>query len=364
MILKNIKVEISDKKTRFVLKRIVGSGWECLNRKMAVTNQLRRYEEQRLQYSKSIFNSQFQTYHIRWDRAGYWDFHDIDVAKTEAQKNNRLFVPQRQMNEKLWKALNPTQAFNQFEELANRGLSVVALNVPLKMTAEQCKELKEDAESILNGNQKMMLILSTRHDFALFPELIDYALPESRFMGIHSYSFTQPQEFLNLTALRKVNSLLKEGQECPLIFGFNHPRHLPRFSFVNSSFAFSCFGIDIFSERQYFLENMKSEDIEAMMKRKPEEFMFYDASQGGFNKGEEQEIWHEFNLTREAMKSISVEEGLNGYQALIWKNTMKQQEDLSLINGKLLEGGDVGKLITDEKSKWSVFYKTQVEPRL
>lgn len=364
MSFKGVKVEVSDKKTRLVLKRIIGSDWECLNRKMAVTNQMRTYEQQRLQYKKSIFNSKFQTYHIRWDKAGYWDFFDMDVAKTEAQNNDRLFVAQRQMNEKLWKSLNKAQALNYFEELANKGLGIVTLNVPLKTNLEEWKKLKDDAKSILKGNQKLMPICSTRHDFALFPELINDMVSELQFVGIHSYCLTQPQEFLNLTALRKANSLAEEGKECPLIFGFNHSRHFSKYSYVNGSFALACFGIDIFSERQYFLENMPSIDIDKMMSRSPDEFMFYDTTQGGFNKGEDQEIWHEFNLTRETMRSISVEEGLNGYQALIWKNTLKQQEDLSILNEKLLNKKDVGQFIRDDKSKWSVFYATQVEPRL
>ena len=364
MILKKAKVEVLDKKTRFVLKRISGSDWDCLNRKMAVTNQINSYERQREKWDKSLFASQFQTYHLRWDRAGYWDFSDMDVAKTEAQKKDRLFVVQRQMNAKHWKALNKAQAFNLFEELANKSLSVVTMNIPPTMKNDDWEQLKKDAQSILSGNQKLMPIFSSRHDFASFPEIIQDAVDDLELIGMHDYGLAQPQEFLNLSALRKANLSKEQGQDCPIIFGFNHSRHLFKYSFMPSSFAFSCFGIDVFSERQYFLENMKPEAIEEMMKRKPDQFMFYDTRQGNFNKGEDQRLWYDFSLTREAMRNISVDEGLNGYQVLVWKNTHKQQEDLSILNGKLLEGSDIEKHIQEDKPQWAAFYEKQVKPRI
>lgn len=362
MIIKKINVEAVDPETRFVLKRIQTTDWESLNRKMAVTNQLHKYETQRRQYGKNPFNSQIQTYHIRWDKKGFWDFGNIDVAKTDAQKNNRIFVAQRQMNWDLWKKLTTQQAFNQYEELTNKGLPIPSINIPLKNDLTACKKIIEDAKSILNGNQKIMAIASSRHDFTYFPEVIDYLLNEIDFVGIQGYGLTHPEEITNLSALRKSNATKKAGDTAPLIFGFNFDRHLRKYGYVSSSFAYACFGIDIFSERQYFINDMTPEQIKQMMERTPEDFRFYDSSQGGFNRGEEQEGWHEFNLTRETMAMISVEEGLNGYQTIVWTNAIKQQNDLSMLNGKLLQKMSIPEA-TKEKSKWAVFYATQVELR-
>ena len=132
MIYKGTKVEITDPATRFVLKRTSTSDWETLNRKLAVNNQLRAYEEQRNQYNKPAFPSCFQTHHIRWDKRGFWDFYDIDVAKANAQKNNRIFVAQRQLNSGIWDKLTRQEAFNWYEELVNRGLPIPTMQIPLK----------------------------------------------------------------------------------------------------------------------------------------------------------------------------------------------------------------------------------------
>lgn len=359
-----MKIESVDRESRFIVKRISGIGWECFNRKMAVTNQLGNYENLRKPYGRPAFNSQFHTYHIRWSGRGrYWDMDDIDVAKTKAQDNNRIFVAQRQMNWKLWQELTLQQAFNQYEELVNKGLSIPTMNIPLRTTLAQFKDIIRDGESVLSGNQKFMPILSSRHDFGVFPEVIEDAIHQLQFLGINTYGLTEADEFVNLTAMRRANALLKENDDCPIIFALNHHRHMNKYSFVNSAFAFACFGADVFSERQFFLKNLPPAMIEEMMKRTPEEFMFYDSIQGGFNKGEDQEGWYETNLTRAVLNQIPVEEGLNGYQSIVWNNALKQQSDLSALTQKVLDKSNVEQFIMNEKSKWATFYSTQVSGR-
>ena len=69
------------------------------------------------------------------------------------------------------------------------------------------------------------------------------------------------------------------------------------------------------------------------------------------------------NLTRVVLSSIPVEEGLNGYQSLVWNNTAKQQSDLSALNDKILEKAKIEDFIMNEKSRWATFYSTQVKTR-
>ena len=221
----------------------------------------------------------------------------------------------------------------------------------------------KDSESILNGTQKAVPIISSRHDFAEFPEIIKCAISELSFLGLNLYSLSESKEFLNLSALRKANSEFKKDDEAPLIFGFNHPRHLKNYSYVNSSFAYSCFGIDVFSERQYFLKNMSEKAISEMMKKSPDQYMLYDVSQGGFNRAKEQVGWHGVDLTNISLMGISVEEGLTAYQSLIWINSLRQQTDLSILNGKLMNRESIINYIENEKSKWASFY-TEIKNRI
>ena len=67
MKIKEVKVELVDEDSRFVIKRIITDKGEFFNRRLAVSNGIYSCERKRLNHGKSVFNSPFQTFHINWD---------------------------------------------------------------------------------------------------------------------------------------------------------------------------------------------------------------------------------------------------------------------------------------------------------
>jgi hypothetical protein len=132
MILKEIKVEHTDKKTGLVLKKFLTSEGEHLNRKISVNNFLFNCEKQRLINDKQILNNPFQINHIRYiNKKERWDYDSIVESKAHASIQKRLYLAFQQRKESQWKSLTFAESESDFQELAIRGLTLVPYPIPL-----------------------------------------------------------------------------------------------------------------------------------------------------------------------------------------------------------------------------------------
>lgn len=321
MILKNIKVECVDARTGLVLKRITTTEWEHMNRKLAVNNSLANCEYARLKFGKSLINSPFQIYHIRHDnKDDKWIFEGIEEGKRHANKQNRFFLAFQQRSMNAWRKLTWSESENDFQDLATRGLSLIPYSIPMKGRLDDWETRKSEAESILNKSQKLVPIFCSNHQIEYFNDLFGYEFGKSQLIGIQCYSINNANTVSNLATVKIKNMSLKEGMECPLLLGLNYTKMLKSISNVAGSFLYSCFGMDILSDRQIFLENMPPDVCEKILKKTPEEIYRYDRSEGGFNFSDEQVFWTGINMTREFLEKVSVNEGLTAYQAIQWGN--------------------------------------------
>lgn len=357
MILKNTKVELVDKASRFVLKRTLLGETELMNRKHAVTNQIFSYERKRLKEDKGLFpNASYQTHHIFHDKRFGWDYSELEMARSHADKSKRLFIPFEQRNYKQWKALTWGEAETSFINLANRGLQVVPYPLPLSATLEEWEWRKGIVMKKKLPSQEIMPVLSSRHNEDSFHEIIKAEIIESKLIGIHLYGLKKAKEVVNLSRLRAINSGLKENQNCALFVGFNFPRKLPRkFENVNSSFVYSTFGIDVFSPNQ-----MSPAQMKAMLQNKEKltelSSWLYDPTQGGYSTNPDQEAWHGFGLVNTLTHMVPVAEMLNKFQTIIWFSIKLEQDDFDILNEKILSKSDIVKYIKDGKSKWATFW--------
>lgn len=367
MILKNVKVEHKDDKTGMVVKRIITSEGEFFNHKLAINNNIFNCEKQRLTFRKSIFNIPFHAHHISYNnKKRIWVFEGIEVSKEHAKNYDRIYLAFQQRNDDQWQKLTFKEAEGDFQDLATRGLSFVPYPIPLDASLEEWKKRKTDATSILNASQMLVPIFCSKHQIELFDDIFNYEFEHSKMIGVQCYGLNDGISLLNLMKIRLRNMKLEMGDESPLLWGLNYQRVLNSFSYVSGSFAYTCFGFDIVSGRQTFLEKMPPDIVQKIINKNPDEIMKYDRILGGFNLSAEQEYWDGQNITIQFLENVKASEGLSPYQAIQWANHKGQQDDLDVLNKYILETAYEGKedlalrYIENDKEKWAVFYKTQM----
>lgn len=367
MIIKEIKTEHKDERTGLVVKRIITSEGETLNRKIAVNNLLFSCEQGRLKEKKPILNSLFQIHHIFLNnKRRTWEFEKMNESKSHAGKFGRIFLPFQQRKNSLWKDLTFTEAEADFQDLLTRGLLLVPYSIPLNADLEEWKKRKEEAISLLNPIQKLVPIFCSKHNTDFFEEIFNYEFENSEFIGVQCYSLNDSGTFLNLLKIKSRNAMLQTGDKAPLLIGLNFDKVLKSFSRVSGTFAYSCFGFDVLSCRQLCLENMPPKVMKQILSKNIEEIMRYDRTLGGFNLSAEQEFWDGVNLTKVFLENVNLTEGLSPYQAIQWANHVGQQKDLDILNDYLIEttieGNEdlVSNYLGTEKEKWAVFWKTKI----
>ena len=367
MILKAIKTEHTDENTGLVMKRIITSEWENFNRKVAVNNSLFSCEKKRLIYDKPLLDSPFQIHHIPFKRKKQiWDFDGLAVSKAHAIKQKRLYLAFQQRNEEQWNNLTFAEAEGDFQDLATRGLPFVPYSIPKDSSLEKWEERRKEALSILNQSQMLVPIFCSKHQRDLFEEIFNYEFENSKLIGVQCYSINNADTLLNLMKIKLRNMRLQTGDEAPLLFGLSYDKVQRKLSNVSGSFVYSCFGFDVLSHRQVFLENMPTDVIRKILSKKVEEIMRYDKVLGGFNLSAEQEFWDGVNVTQAFLENVAVAEGLTPYQAIQWVNYNEQQNDFDILNNHILETADDDKkdsalnYIESQKERWAVFWKTKM----
>jgi hypothetical protein len=367
MILKNIKTEHKDEMTGMVVKRIITSEGEFLNHKLAVCNNIFNCEKNRLIFGKSIFTTPFHTHHISFNnKKKIWMLEGMEVSKEHAKNYERIYLTFQQRSEPQWETLTFKEAEGDFQNLATRGLSLVAYPIPINASLEEWKKRRDDAVSILNASQILVPIFCSKHQRELFEDVFNYEFEHSKMIGVQCYSLNDGITLLNLMKIRNRNMMLEIGDESPLLWGLNYQRVLKNFSYVSGSFAYTCFGFDVVSGRQTFLEKMPTEAVQKIINKNPDEIMRYDKTLGGFNLSAEQEFWDGINITRQFLESVKTSEGLSPYQAIQWANHKGQQEDLDILNSHILETAEEDKkdsafkFVESGKEKWAVFWKTKI----
>lgn len=365
MIIKNIKVEHTDEKTGLVLKKIITSEWENFNHKVAINNSLFSCEQRRLINDKQLLNNPFQINHIPFiNKKMRWDFENIIESKAHASIQKRLYLPFQQRSEKQWKKLTFAEAEVDFQDLATRGLILVPYSIPLDSALNEWKKRRDNALNILHKSQMLVPIFCSKHQRSLFEDIFNYEFENSKIIGTQCYSLNDVDTTINLTKIKLRNMILQMGDEAPLLLGLNYGKVQRTFSNVSGSFAYSCYGFDILSERQTFLENLPTDIVKKILSKKIEEIMKYDRNLGGFNLSAEQEFWDGVNVTKEFLEKVNVLEGLTPYQAIQWANHKGQQDDFDILNNHILETAyqenSALNYIQSEKERWSVFWKTHM----
>jgi hypothetical protein len=354
MIIRGTTIELVDEDTRFVLKRTLLGEREVVNRKLAITNQLYHYERQRIIEGKDVFpNAPYQTHHIFFDKKNGWDYSELREARSHADKQQRLLLPFEVRNLKQWQALTWDEAETSFVNLANQGLQIVPYPIP--KTATEINEWLERsalAEKKLLPSQHLMPVLTSRHNEEFFQDLMEAEITKSHFIGVHIYDPANPIELVNMSRLRAINSRQKIGGTCALLAAFNADKSFQDLDDINSAFALSTFGFDIFSPVQ-----LSPRQMEAIKKQgKLGEQKMYDPTQGGYSTNADQQAWHDVGLIDTMAENVPIAEALNRYQAVIWFSTKFEQDDFVMLNDQLISKEDVAKFIRDEKSKWAVFW--------
>ena len=364
MLLKDIKIELKDNDSRFILKRAKTSENDFLNRKMPVINPIYQCEKNRERYGKTMFDSPIQVHNLRWDTVKKkWDYTSLEEAKEHAIKYNRIFLARKQMNWEQWQELTLSKSYYNFEDMLNRGMNNLTLEIPITANLEEFKKLKEDANSVLNKSQRLMPILSTRHNPENFSQIMEHEFERSKFIGLNGYSINreiEPYALVNLSKFRSLNFNLNMDGNIPLNFIFNYPRVLIKHSNIAGSFAYSCFGGDVFVEKTTFLEGMPDRVIKEMMNKSPDEFYYYDVRQKSFNKSYNQEKYYNINLTKQFMQTVNVAEGLTAYETLRWKAHQQQQDDFLYINNLIMQNKILMQEILDH-SGWNIFWDRVVK---
>ena len=362
MKIEEIKVETIDENSRFVLKRIKTSEGEFTNRKIAISNFMFNCEQDRMKYERPIFNAPIQTHHIGWDfLSNDWDYNGLTTAREHADKNKRIFLAHNQRSDKQMNELKIKDSIRDFDELVDL-VDNVPFQLPLEMTPNQWKEIKEKLNLSLKSNQNLVPIISSRHNTASFPLIIKEEIGKSKIIGINSYEISTPIEITNLSFLTAINSKIKINQETSLFVNFGYSRILRGLSSIAGCFAFSCFAGDIFSERAYNPNTMPKNVIKHMMDRKPTEYSYYDSVEKRFNKSLPQMEWYGIDLTeKEYMGGVSVAEGLNGYQVIKCISHFLQQRDLDLINSLIISKSNVLEAMKNYTG-WNVFLSRVMLP--
>lgn len=369
MIVKKVKVECIDPQTGLVLKRIITSEGEYLNRKLAVNNGLVNCETSRMAAKKSILASPIQVHHIRYDRKHHrWATEGLLKSKDHANKQGRLFLPFDQRNEESWDGLTWSESESRFQELATLGLPVVPYAIPPKGRLDDWRMRKPDAISILNKSQILAPIFCSKHDVAYFEDLFRYEFGSSKLIGTQCYSVNDANTISNLVTMKTVNLSLAEGEESPMLFGLSHSKMIKSFSNVSGSFTYGCFGMDFLSQRQNFIENLPPDAIKKMLEKNPEDIYKYDRSEGGFNLSDEQTLLNgsASSNTKALLETITLSENLTPYQAIQWSNFVNQQEDFNILNQKILETrpeeskNTAIDFIRNDKIKWRLVWEGKI----
>ena len=366
MILNGTKVEITDEKTGLVLKKTTTSEGEFLNHKIAVNNFLFKCEQQRLTNDKPLLNNPFQINHIRYiNKKLRWDFESIQSSRHHASIQKRFYFAFQQRSINQWKSLTFSEAEVDFQTLAFMGLTYVPYPIPLNASLEEWLPRRENAISQLHKSQILVPIICSEHKRDTFEDIFNYEFENSKLIGVQCYGLNNANTITNLIKIKLRNMKLQTGDEAPLLLGLSYSKVLPKsFSCVSGSFAYACYGFDILSERQVFLENMPTDVAKKILSKKVEEIMKYDKTLGGFNLSAEQEFYDGINITREFLEEVKLSEGLTQYQAIQWANHLGQQEDFNILNNRLLESAyeedSALNYIESEKERWSVFWKTNM----
>lgn len=354
MMIKEVKVEAVDPNSGFVNKKIFTNEGIFTNRKIAVSNFMYNCELDRLKYDQEVFDSNFQTHHLNWNKEGkYWDYKSVLSAKKHAEKHNRIFLAYPQRNEEQLNNLTLEISKRDFKEMAEL-FDEVPFQIPLNMTYNQWKKVKPHLISMLNENQSLIPIISSRHDIRTFPLIIKEEIGNSNLIGINSYELRSTLEIINLSYLREINRNIAVGKKTSFFINFAHPRALAKISNFPSCFGFSFFAGDIFSERTSFISRMTEKTIKSMFDRKPSEYLMYDLNEKKFNKSPQQKGWYGEDITRKVLGGISVNQGLNGYQVHKWVSHYLLQKDLDKITLLVSSNSNVGEYVKNYTG-WSVF---------
>lgn len=367
MILKKIKTEHTDERTGLVVKRITTSEWETFNRKVAINNSMFSCEQKRLIYNKPLLNIPFQIHHIPFKKKGQiWDFDGLSISKAHAIRQKRFYLAFQQRSAEQWKNLTFSEAEGDFQDLATRGLPFVPYSIPKDSSLEMWKERRKEASTILNQSQTLVPVFCSNHQRDLFEEIFNYEFENSKLIGVQCYSVNDNDTFINLTKVKLRNMRLQTGDEAPLLFGLSYSKVQKSLSYVSGCFAYSCFGFDILSNRQIFLENMPTDIVKDILSKKVEEIMRYDKTLGGYNLSAEQEFYDGVNITQAFLENVAVAEGLTPYQAIQWANFNEQQNDFDMLNDHVLETAyenkedSALKFVESQKERWAVFWKTKM----
>ncbi|MFA5154509.1 MAG: hypothetical protein WC554_18340, partial [Clostridia bacterium] len=186
---------------------------------------------------------------------------------------------------------------------------------------------------------------------------------KTKFIGINSYGITTAIEITNLSFLNAINSSININERTSLIINFGYNRIMSkRFSNIAGSFAFSCFGGDIFSEHTYNPNIQSSKGVmNYMTDKKPSEYSYYDIIEKRFNKSVPQLEWYGLDLTKKSMEKVSVAEGLSGYKVIKCISHFYQQRDLNFINELIISKNNI---FEDMKNYvgWGIFLNSLVLP--
>lgn len=361
MILKKVKCEVNDPESRFLLKRICTSEGDDYNRIIPVSNKLYYYEKQREEYKKNGgFDSLFQTLHIRWDKYDKeWDYDNFESSKNHAIKNGRIFIPHQQRNQKNLNKLTWQESEGNFIDLLNKGSQFIPYYLPTNASLKDWLKRKKDALSLLNKTQRLIPTFSAKHSVKSFKKIIEHEIKQNQLIGVQSYSLTSPKEIANLSFLRKANASFNEGDECPLIIYFNQPRYIVRFSRINSSFIYSCFAGDVFSQRAYFPKYLPKECWDDIKNGSPADNYFFDSSEGAYSKPKKQKKLYGLNLNETYMKEIDTSEGLTGLQVLNWVSKKYEYRTLKLLNNELFRNKSIIEYIK-QKRAWAEFWAENI----
>ena len=247
--------------------------------------------------------------------------------------------------------MNWDTALEDFKDLL-RKTDVVPFNLPLTASLEEWEMYKAEASKILTENKILIPIISTKHDVRHFPNIVKQELTSSKLLGLSCYELTDTIELLNLGFLKSINSKLKVGDSCALIVCFNYPRVMSRHLQIAGSFAFNCFGGDVFSQTKNF-----SIDFEKLEELKPEDIYCYDNKEKKFTKSNTQKERYGFDITNGVVGKFPVSEGLDFHQAIKYLSHILQQKDLDLINDVLTLKQPL-KAELKNYTGWNVFLNT------
>ena len=357
MEIKKTEVIYVDKESGFVLKKTTTDEGEFYNRQLTVPNTIYVCEKKRVNLNKPILNAHFQTHHLKWDKSNEeWELTGLKKSRKHAENNYRFFMPFHQRNQQQWENLTWGESLDELQDLL-RKTKIVPINIPINSTLEEWESNKIKALSYLDEDQILMPIISSKHSPKTFPLIFNKELRESLFLGVSCFELVDAVEKINLNFVKAINSRLNEGEECALITYFNYPRVMSRHLQVAGSFAFSCFGGDVLSQRANFYI-----DFEKVDSLTPDDIYCYDNREKKFTKSKSQKERYGFDLSNNLTNIIPIAEGLDFHQAIKFLCHKLQQEDLNQINKFLIEKQPLTQKLMDYTG-WGVFLETTNSPQ-